>query len=71
MDLYQITGDQFYLDAVDGFVDMFAEHFLHVGGTVAIKEWKVCCLVGRCRLDDHQAVPSKVVFFYHCTTPLL
>ena len=41
MDLYQITGDQFYLDAVDGFVDMFAEHFLHVGGTVAIKEWKV------------------------------
>jgi hypothetical protein len=41
MDLYQITGRALYIDAVDGFVEMFAAHFMHVGGTVAIKEWKL------------------------------
>lgn len=41
MDLYQITGDIKYLNAVDGFWDMFKESFLHLGGTVAIKEWKL------------------------------
>jgi hypothetical protein len=39
MDLYHITGEPLYLDAVDGFWGMFRDHWLHVGGTVAIKEW--------------------------------
>lgn len=41
MDLYQITGSDTYIDAVDGFYDMFSESFMHIGGTVAIKEWKL------------------------------
>ena len=41
MDLYQLTADPKYLAAVDGFYAMFREHWLHVGGTVAIKEWKL------------------------------
>ena len=41
MDLYQITGEQKYLDAVDGFVWLFRRHWLHVGGSVAIKEWRL------------------------------
>eukprot|EP00041_Stephanoeca_diplocostata_P036289 m.1317491 g.1317491 ORF g.1317491 m.1317491 type:complete len:820 (+) comp24840_c0_seq35:130-2589(+) len=41
MDLYQITGEERYVNAVDGFYDMFREDFMHLGGTVAIKEWKL------------------------------
>jgi len=41
MDLFHITGRALYLEAVQGFVDVFARHFMHVGGTVAIKEWKL------------------------------
>lgn len=41
MDLFEMTGDQKYVDAVDGFYDMFASDWLHVGGTVAIKENKL------------------------------
>ena len=41
MDLYQLTANPKYLAAVDGFYAMFREHWLHVGGTVAIKEWKL------------------------------
>ena len=41
MDLFELTGDQKYVDAVDGFYDMFASDWLHVGGTVAIKENKL------------------------------
>jgi hypothetical protein len=41
MDLYQLTGDPKYLAAVDGFYEMFREHWMHIGGTVAIKEWKL------------------------------
>ena len=42
MDLYQITGERRYLDAVDGFVALFRQHWLMVGGSVAIKEWRLC-----------------------------
>lgn len=41
MDLYQLTAEPKYLAAVDGFYAMFREHWMHVGGTVAIKEWKL------------------------------
>jgi len=41
MDLYQITGEQKYRDAVDGFVWLFRRYWLHVGGSVAIKEWRL------------------------------
>ena len=41
MDLYELTGDTKYLAAVDGFYAMFREHWMHVGGTVAIKEWRL------------------------------
>jgi hypothetical protein len=41
MDAFQISGKPLYLDAVDGFHEMFAAHFLMVGGSVAIKEWKL------------------------------
>eukprot|EP00937_MAST-01D_sp_MAST-1D-sp2_P004229 g4229.t1 len=41
MDLFEITADVRYIDAVDGFYDMFHRHWLHVGGTVAIKENKL------------------------------
>lgn len=39
-DMYQLTGDPRYLEGVDGFFEMFRDHFMHIGGTVAIKEWK-------------------------------
>jgi DUF1680 family protein len=41
MDMYQLTGDGKYLAAVDGFHEMFSSHWIHTGGTVAIKEWKL------------------------------
>lgn len=41
MDLYVITGDARYLAAVDGFWEMFRAHWIHVGGSVAIKERKL------------------------------
>jgi hypothetical protein len=42
LDLYQITGDAtLYLTAVDGFVEVFGRDFMHVGGSVAIKENKL------------------------------
>jgi hypothetical protein len=41
MDLYQITGRELYINAVDGFVEMFAVHFLHLGGTVQCS--RGCC----------------------------
>ena len=41
MDLYQLTGDAIYINAVDGFWDIFRAHWIHVGGTVAIKEWRL------------------------------
>ena len=42
LDLYQITGDAtLYLAAVDGFVEVFGRDFMHVGGSVAIKEMKL------------------------------
>jgi hypothetical protein len=41
MDLYQLTSEDKYIEAVDGFWYMFRKWFLHVGGSVAIKEWKL------------------------------
>jgi hypothetical protein len=33
MDLFELTQEQKYLDAVDGFWEMFRAGWLHVGGT--------------------------------------
>lgn len=38
MDLYYITGDSLYLDAMLGAWSMLREHWIHVGGSVAINE---------------------------------
>ena len=37
MDLFELSGQRKYIDAVDGFWQMFRQHWLHVGGSVAIK----------------------------------
>ena len=36
-----LAGNTTYLEAIDGFYDMFHAHWLHVGGSMAIKEWKL------------------------------
>eukprot|EP00045_Choanoeca_perplexa_P013179 m.147592 g.147592 ORF g.147592 m.147592 type:complete len:838 (+) comp16266_c0_seq1:111-2624(+) len=42
MDLYLLTGNRTYLDAVQGAYAMFKEHWIHLGGSMAINEpWAV------------------------------
>lgn len=38
LDMYSLTGNATYLDAVQGAWEMFVSSFLHVGGAMAINE---------------------------------
>jgi hypothetical protein len=38
LDMYVLTGDLLYLSAVEGAWGMFRDHWIHVGGSIAMNE---------------------------------
>ena len=40
LDMYILTGDQLYMDAMEGAWGMFRDHWIHVGGSIAMNEMR-------------------------------
>eukprot|EP01047_Picozoa_sp_COSAG01_P018379 COSAG01_NODE_993_length_12256_cov_6.798964_13_plen_94_part_00 len=38
LDMYVLTGDRLYMDAMEGAWEMFRDQWIHVGGSIAMNE---------------------------------
>eukprot|EP00730_Choanoeca_flexa_P000817 TRINITY_DN10349_c0_g1_i2.p1 TRINITY_DN10349_c0_g1~~TRINITY_DN10349_c0_g1_i2.p1 ORF type:complete len:845 (+),score=151.56 TRINITY_DN10349_c0_g1_i2:219-2537(+) len=65
MDLYLLTGNHTYLDAVQGAYAMFKEHWIHLGGSMAINEpWDVAYPPSSYYLDYTDTIHNGLTLRY-------